>query len=99
VAQLEQRYRDRGEREKALGRDAQSLERLLPRLRQAAARAEAERRAAAATPPASSSGTRPPARPRVAVASAPPVQVGGLGWPLSGSLLAAYGTRLPDGRS
>jgi septal ring factor EnvC (AmiA/AmiB activator) len=33
------------------------------------------------------------------VARAAPVQVGGLGWPLSGALLAGYGGRMPDGRS
>jgi len=30
---------------------------------------------------------------------APAPQVGGLGWPLSGQLLARYGARLPDGRN
>ena len=101
VAELEQRYRDRGAREQALGRDARSLEQLVQRLRAAAARAEAERRAAAAR---QARGTAPrtstrPAGARPAVASAAPVQVGGLGWPLSGTLLANYGARLPDGRS
>src|SRR5690606_26898346 len=96
VAQLDKRYRDRSEREKALGRDARSLERLLERLRAAAARAEAERRAAAA---ASSQPGGTARKPRVEVARTAPVQVGGLGWPLSGTLLAGYGTRLPDGRS
>jgi len=38
-----------------------------------------------------------PARPQVA--SAPALKVGGLGWPLSGNLLARYGGRMPDGRS
>ncbi|MGJ4731264.1 peptidase M23, partial [Luteimonas sp. SDU101] len=40
VAQLDRRYRDRSSREQALGRDAKSLERLLARLRAAAAKAE-----------------------------------------------------------
>jgi septal ring factor EnvC (AmiA/AmiB activator) len=31
------------------------------------------------------------------VASTPPLRVGGLGWPLSGNLLAGYGGKLPDG--
>lgn len=35
---------------------------------------------------------------RPTVASAAPVQVGGLGWPLSGALLANFGGRMPDGR-
>ncbi|HBC50920.1 TPA: peptidoglycan DD-metalloendopeptidase family protein, partial [Stenotrophomonas maltophilia] len=34
-----------------------------------------------------------------AVASAPAPKVGGLGWPLSGNLLARYGGKLPDGRT
>jgi len=29
---------------------------------------------------------------------APPPQVGGLGWPASGALLAGFGARMPDGR-
>ena len=43
---------------------------------------------------------RPPStRPPVQVASAPALQVGGLGWPVSGALLAGYGGTMPDGRS
>ena len=113
MAELDQRYQDRSEREKALGKDAQSLERLLANLRAAAARAEAERRAAARRAAAEqarqaasgAAGQRDPARtppgktpPRV-VANAPAPRVGGLGWPLSGNLLARYGGRLPDGRN
>jgi septal ring factor EnvC (AmiA/AmiB activator) len=33
------------------------------------------------------------------VASAAPLQVGGLGWPLAGALLAGYGRPMPDGRT
>ena len=107
VAELDQRYKDRGSREKALGQDVKSLERLLANLRAAAAKAEAERRAAAAAAAAarrkadaggsvpSSPGKVPP---KVA-SSAPAPRVGGLGWPASGELLARYGGRLPDGRS
>ena len=98
VAQLEQRYRNRRSREQALGSDAKSLERLLAQLRATAAR-EAERRAAAAratTTPRTSSKPRPAAP---VVANAAPIQVGGLGWPLSGTLLAGYGGTLPDGGS
>lgn len=108
LSELDSRYQDRSEREKALGHDAQSLERLLANLRAAAARAEAERRAAArraaaeqarqaaaGTPARGSQGKAPP---RV-VANAPAPRVGGLGWPLSGNLLARYGGKLPDGRS
>ncbi|MBW3550215.1 MAG: peptidoglycan DD-metalloendopeptidase family protein [Proteobacteria bacterium] len=90
VARLDQRYQDRSAREKALGRDAKGLEQLLGRLRAAAARAEAQRKAAAARGSAGAgAGTRAgPAAP----------QVGGLGWPLSGALIAGYGAKLPDGR-
>ncbi|MBO9718469.1 MAG: peptidoglycan DD-metalloendopeptidase family protein [Pseudoxanthomonas sp.] len=105
VAELDQRYQDRQEREQALGQDVKSLERLLANLRAAAA--EAERRAAAArerqaqgTQPGT--GTRTPAPGKVPprVASATPLpKVGGLGWPASGDLIARYGGRLPDGRA
>ena len=94
VAKLEKRYDERGAREMALGRDAQSLEQLLKKLRTAAAKAEEARRTA---PPAS--GTRTPAKPRTQVARAAPIQVGGLGWPSTGTLLAGYHGRMPDGRS
>ncbi|MBD7987653.1 peptidoglycan DD-metalloendopeptidase family protein [Luteimonas sp. Sa2BVA3] len=111
VAELDGRYRDRSAREKALGADAKSLEGLLARLREAARRAEAERKAeaarraaaarrdSAAPAPGSGGGRSPvPDAPRVAVARSAPVQVGGLSWPLTGSLLAGYGGRMPDGR-
>lgn len=109
MSELDQRYQDRSSREKALGRDARGLETLLANLRAAARRAEAERkaaaqRAAAAQQPADAAGTgrrpapRPAPPPRTAVASAPALKVGGLGWPLSGNLLARYGGKLPDGR-
>ncbi len=99
VSELDQRYRDRSAREKALGQDAKALERLLANLRAAAARAEAERRAAAQreqrgdAPAGKSTPARPP------VATAPPLRVGGLGWPVSGNLLARFGGRMPDGRA
>lgn len=105
VAQLDARYKDKRSREKALGSDVAGLKKLLARLRATAARAEAERRAAAeraarearearaAGKPAPTT-TRPPV-----VASAAPLRVGGLGWPLSGNLLASYGGKLPDGGS
>ena len=107
VVDIDKRYQDRSEREKALGQDARSLERLLANLRAAAARAEAERRAAArraeaeqARQAGSGSARSAPGKtpPRV-VANAPAPKVGGLGWPLSGNLLARYGGRLPDGRT
>lgn len=103
VAKLDDRYKDRSSREKALGRDAKGLERLLAQLRAAAAKAAAERKAAAAAAAHAraaagtlSSGTPPP--PPITVAKTAPIQVGGLGWPLSGSLLASFGGRMPDGR-
>ena len=99
VAQLEQRYQDRGARAKALGQDAKALQDLLAQLRIAAAKAAAERRAAAArareTAAAGGGKTSPPP---VAVARTAPIQVGGLGWPLAGALLAGYGGTMPDGR-
>ena len=98
VAQLDERFQDRKAREKALGRDAKSLERLLTQLRAAARRAEAERKAAAARA-AAKPGTGTTTRPDPPmVANAAPIRVGGLGWPLSGNLLAGYGGTLPDGR-
>lgn len=102
VAKLDQKYQDRSTREKALGRDAKGLERLLKQLRAAAARAEAQRRAAAAKAAREAranagSSTHAAARTPV-VAKAAPLQVGGLGWPLSGALLAGFGGSMPDGR-
>ncbi|WP_082746640.1 peptidoglycan DD-metalloendopeptidase family protein [Stenotrophomonas nitritireducens] len=113
LTELDSRYQDRSQREQALGKDARALEQVLASLRAAAARAEAERRAAARraaeqarqAAAASSGSTRSPARaapgktPPLVVANAPAPRVGGLGWPLSGNLLARYGGRLPDGRS
>lgn len=109
VKGIESRFEDRSAREKALGRDARSLERVLSQLREAARRAEAERRAAAAAArerearesreAAASGRPRPPPRPPTQVARNAAPQVGGLGWPISGSLLTAYGGKLPDGRS
>ena len=95
VAKLDARYDARAAREKALGRDARALQRLLEQLRAAAAKAEAARRAAASRPKPPTPGTPL----RKAVASGPALQVGGLGWPVAGSLLAAYGGKLPDGRA
>ncbi|PPT91192.1 peptidase M23 [Xanthomonas theicola] len=109
VSELDQRYQDRSEREKALGQDAKALETLLANLRAAAARAEAERRAAAKRAAAeqaaqAKAAAKNPTRggskaPPKVVALAPALKVGGLGWPLSGDLLARYGGKLPDGRT
>jgi murein hydrolase activator len=101
LAQLDEKYQDQREREQALGRDAKGLEQLLKQLRAAAARAEAQRRAAAAKAARDAkrnAGSSAHTSTRPAVAASAPLQVGGLGWPLSGALLAGYGGTMPDGR-
>jgi murein hydrolase activator len=103
LAQLEARYRDRRQREQALGRDAKALEQLLTRLRAAAARAERERQAAAARAAARARSAGPSASPRasaaapVAAATGPALSAS-LGWPLSGAMISGYGSPLPGGR-
>nr|WP_255299219.1 peptidoglycan DD-metalloendopeptidase family protein [Stenotrophomonas maltophilia] len=69
--------------------------------RAAARRAAAEKAAAerAARQAAAQGRPPPPTKVPPAVASAPAPKVGGLGWPLSGNLLARYGGKLPDGRT
>jgi septal ring factor EnvC (AmiA/AmiB activator) len=95
VARLDARYQDRRSREQALGRDARALEQLLGRLRAAAeARENARREAAARAARERADGVR--AASPVPRTAAP--QVGGLGWPASGALLAGFGARMPDGR-
>lgn len=102
LGELEQQYRDRRAREQALGSDAKALQQLVSRLRAAAARAAADRaaaeRAAKRAAPAGSK-TASPTRPPRQTATAAPVRVGGFGWPLSGSLIAGFGGRMPDGRA
>lgn len=93
VAQLDARYTDRRNREQALGRDAQALERLLRQLRAAAAAREKARREAARAARAPAEPTTP--KPRTPARTP---QVGGAGWPASGALLAGFGARMPDGR-
>lgn len=102
LAQLERQYRDKAAREQALDRDAKALAKVLANLRAAAARAEAERREAArraaeAERAARTAGRKPGKPPAARPAGSGP-KVGGLGWPVSGRLLAGYGGRLPDGR-
>jgi septal ring factor EnvC (AmiA/AmiB activator) len=102
VAQLDRKVQDQRGREQKLGRDAKALERVLAQLRAAAARAERERREAAeraarAAEQARREGKPVPPAPKP-YANATPIQVGGLGWPLSGSLIARFGGTLPDGR-
>ena len=98
VAGIDKQYKDKAGKEKALGRDAKALQNLLAKLRAAAARAarEAARAKAKAQREAAASGK--PAPKRTTVASAPAMRVGGLGWPVSGGLLASFGGSLPDGR-
>ena len=99
MAELDQRYQDRRSRERALGRDVKGLQNVLSQLRAAARRAEAERKAAAAREARRTGSTSPGRRPSPPViANAQPIRVGGLGWPLSGTLVTAYGGTLPDGR-
>ncbi len=109
LAQVDAKYRDKASREKALGRDAKALERVLAQLRAAAAKAARDRAAAEARArreAADSGGSAQPSRPGgtparaprpTRVATAVPVAVGGAGWPLSGSLLAGFGGTMPDG--
>ena len=98
LAGIDRQYQDKAGREQALGRDAKALQGLLAQLRAAAAKAarEAAQAKAAAERAAKASGK--PVPKRTPVASAPAMKVGGLGWPVAGSLLAAYGGALPDGR-
>lgn len=107
VARLEDQFRDQSAREQALGRDVKALQALLAQLRADAARAAKAAKAAQAKADRervpktgrSKSASRPPAATaRVAPVSGPPLQVGGLSWPLTGALLAGYGARMPDGR-
>lgn len=102
VAQLDRKVQNQRGREQQLGRDTKELERVLAQLRAAAARAERERREAAeraarSVEPAKREGKPAPPSPKP-YANAAPIQVGGLGWPLSGNLVARFGGTLPDGR-
>lgn len=98
LADLDKQYRDRAAREKALGQDEKALQNLLAQLRAAAAKAAREAARARRDAERQAKATGKPAPKRSAVASAPAMRVGGLSWPVSGSLLAAFGGRLPDGR-
>lgn len=98
LAGLQQQYDDRSEREKRLGRDAGALERVVEQLREAAARAAEREAAERARAARAAAGGQAPRRAPAQVARGAPIRVGGLGWPLSGSLLAGYGATMPDGR-
>ena len=99
VDQLDRKYKDRATREKALGEDAKALQNLLAKLRAAAAK-EAARKAAAARAAAKANTTAEAksAPVRKPVPAGPALKVGGLGWPVSGNLVSAYGGTMPDGR-
>jgi len=98
VDQLDRKYKDHATREKALGEDAKALQNLLAKLRAAAAK-EAARKAAAAKAAAKANNNDVATAPvRKPVPAGPALKVGGLGWPVSGSLVSAYGGTLPDGR-
>lgn len=98
LAELDQQYRDRAEREKALGQDAKALQNLLAQLRAAAAKAAREAARARQETERQAKASGRPAPKRAPVATTPALRVGGLSWPVSGNLLAAFGGRLPDGR-
>ena len=98
LAGIDQQYKDRASREKALGRDAKALQGLLAQLRAAAARAARDAARARARTDADPARRTDAGKRRPTVASAPPLRVGGLGWPVAGNLLASFGGRLPDGR-
>ncbi|WP_238382891.1 murein hydrolase activator EnvC family protein [Cognatilysobacter segetis] len=69
------------------------------RAREAAAAAKANAEAARIAKAEGRPAPPPrPVRPPVQVATAPAPQVGGLGWPVSGALLAGYRGLMPDGR-
>ena len=100
LAGIDQQYQDRAGREKALGRDAKALQGLLAQLRAAAAKAAraAARAKAEVSRRATAANTKSSSPRRAQLASAPALRVGGLAWPVSGSLLAGYGGQMPDGR-
>jgi len=84
LGELEQRYRDRRDREQALGSDAKALQQVIGRLRAAAAKAAAERaaaeraaaRAAASKPGAAKPGPgKPGARPQAGAQIKPSRQI------------------------
>ena len=70
----------------------------MAQLRAAAARAARDAARAKARTDADPARRTDAGKRRPAVASAPPLRVGGLGWPVAGNLLASFGGRLPDGR-
>jgi murein hydrolase activator len=103
LGELERRYSDRRAREQALGSDAKALQSLVERLRVAAARAAAERAAAeraaaqrAAREQAAAARELTPTRRNAASQPKPPRRNTSAA---SGTLLAGFGGRMPDGRA
>jgi len=96
IKELDRHYQNRQQRERSLQANVRELERVLARLQQQAA---ARRNAAAAANRAKAANNTKSANNATAAQRTPAPQVGGLGWPLSGQLLARYGARLPDGRN
>jgi septal ring factor EnvC (AmiA/AmiB activator) len=111
VASLDERFKDQREKEQALGQDAKALETLLANLRgRRPRRSRAPRRRAPCRRREGRRQNVPHARPRRRAARhrrprsacgglGAGAEGGGLGWPLSGNLLARYGGKLPDGRT
>ena len=87
VARLDSRYRDRGARLAALGRDEKNTQALLERLRKLMAQAPK---------PVAKPGGKPRkgAAPR---AADPKLPIGPLRLPLAGTVLAGFGGTMPDG--
>ncbi len=105
VADLDGRYQETcraregaGRGHQGAGTTAQEPARSRRSRRRRNARPRRAKRAAAASAQAKA-GNRGSKTPPKVVASAPAPKVGGLGWPVSGNLLARYGGRLPDGRT
>lgn len=87
VARLDSRYRDRGARLAALGRDEKNTQALLERLRKLMAQAPK---------PVAKPGSKP-RNGTAARASDPKLPTGPLRLPLAGTVLAGFGGTMPDG--
>jgi len=99
VKELERRYQNRQQRERTLQANVRQLEGVLTRLQQQAAARRRNAEAAAAANRANAANSTKSPNNVSGSNRVPAPQVGGLGWPLSGQLLARYGARLPDGRN
>jgi septal ring factor EnvC (AmiA/AmiB activator) len=88
VARLDGRYRDRGARLAALGRDEKNTQALLERLRRLMAQAPKKPPAAPRARPGKGAAPR---------AADPRLPVGPMRLPLAGTVLAGFGGTMPDG--